>query len=45
MPRTIDHYGSLKLPKNATKQQIKAKFYEVRGASSPAITPRRLSHD
>ncbi|KAK1926246.1 hypothetical protein DB88DRAFT_508353 [Papiliotrema laurentii] len=35
MPRTIDHYGSLKLPKNATKQQIKAKFYELSKKTHP----------
>jgi len=34
MPRQQDHYGSLKLHKNATKQQIKAKFYEVSTSSS-----------
>jgi hypothetical protein len=25
----VGHYDALKLPKNATKQQVKARFYEV----------------
>ena len=27
--RTQGYYEALKLPRNATKQQVKAKFYEV----------------
>jgi hypothetical protein len=34
--RQQDHYAVLKLPRNATKAQIKARFYEVSRYLSPS---------